>query len=119
MHGGDALPLAKEDDLMSHVLVVMTQKSFGCAGIVDKKGALAGIITDGDLRRHMGGGLLQEKAGKLMTRNPTVVAPGILAAEALQILNEKSVRNYSWLRTASRSASCIFTIFCARAWRKF
>jgi arabinose-5-phosphate isomerase len=89
MHGGDELPLVKDDDLMSHVLVVMTQKSFGCAGVVDGKGALAGVITDGDLRRHMGDGLLARKAGELMTKKPMTATPNMLAAEALQILNDK------------------------------
>jgi arabinose-5-phosphate isomerase len=89
MHTGDELPLAKKTDLMSHVLVVMTQKSFGCAGIVDDKGALVGIITDGDLRRHMHDSFLDLEAGGLMTRNPLTAIPSMLAAEALMTLNEK------------------------------
>jgi len=89
MHGKEKLPLAKETDAMSHVLVVMTEKSFGCAGIVDAGGALIGIITDGDLRRHMEGNLVQKKAGDVMTKSPLTVAPSMLAAEALQILNDK------------------------------
>ena len=89
MHAGDEVPLAKESDAMSHVLVVMTQKTFGCAGIVGKDGKMAGIITDGDLRRHMGNNLLDKPASEVMTRNPQVIAPGMLAAEALKILNEK------------------------------
>jgi arabinose-5-phosphate isomerase len=89
MHGADDLPLAKESDAMSHVLVVMTEKSFGCAGITDASGALIGIITDGDLRRHMQGDLVQKKAKDVMTKNPQTVAPGTLAAEALKILNDK------------------------------
>ncbi|MDX2027893.1 MAG: KpsF/GutQ family sugar-phosphate isomerase [Alphaproteobacteria bacterium] len=93
MHGGDELPLVKESDAMSHVLVVMTEKRFGCAGIVDGSGALIGLITDGDLRRHMEGNLLQKKAGEVMTRNPSVMTPETLAAEALRILNEKKRTN--------------------------
>jgi len=89
MHGGDEVPLAKETDPMSHVLVVMTQKSFGCAGIVDAKGALIGIITDGDLRRHMQNDLTQKSAANVMTKNPTTASPQMLAAEALMILNDK------------------------------
>ncbi len=54
MHKGDALPLVREDELMPRPLVTMTAKSFGCLGIIDKKGRLIGVITDGDLRRHMG-----------------------------------------------------------------
>ncbi len=88
MHGGNELPLAKEADTMAHVLVVMTEKRFGCAGIVDASGVLAGIITDGDLRRHMGNGLTEKTAAAVMTRNPMTVAPRLLAAEALKTLNE-------------------------------
>src|SRR5262249_44084843 len=69
--------------------VVMTEKSFGCAGIVDANGMLAGIITDGDLRRHMQGDLINKKAADVMTKNPMTVGPSMLAAEALQILNSK------------------------------
>lgn len=88
MHGAEALPLAKESDPMAHVLVVMTEKRFGCAGIVDGKGALIGIITDGDLRRHMGDGITAKSAGEIMTRDPMFVPPRLLAAEALKILND-------------------------------
>ncbi len=90
MHGDAALPLARETDAMAHVLVVMTEKSFGCAGIVDGEGKLSGIITDGDLRRHMGGkNLLDQPAASVMTRAPQTIQPSMLAAEALKILNEK------------------------------
>jgi arabinose-5-phosphate isomerase len=88
MHAGGELPLAVESDAMSHVLVVMTEKRFGCAGIVDALGSLVGIVTDGDLRRHMGDGLTKETAASIMTRNPMTVAPRLLAAEALKILND-------------------------------
>jgi arabinose-5-phosphate isomerase len=89
MHSGEELPLVKESDAMSHVLVVMTEKRFGCAGVVNAAGDLTGIITDGDLRRHMKNNLLQKPAAEVMTKNPMVIAPQILAAEALRILNEK------------------------------
>jgi arabinose-5-phosphate isomerase len=89
MHGPVELPLAQETELMSYVLVTMTQKSFGCAGILDGNGILVGIITDGDLRRHMQTDLLQKMAAQVMTSNPQVIPPTMLAAEALKILNEK------------------------------
>ncbi|NTU76511.1 MAG: CBS domain-containing protein, partial [Alphaproteobacteria bacterium] len=88
MHSGDELPLAKENDAMSHVLVVMTEKCFGCAGVIDAQGLLAGIVTDGDLRRHMDSNLPQKTAATVMTQNPMVIGPRILAAEALKIFNE-------------------------------
>lgn len=89
MHKGDELPLAKNTDPMTDVLVVITQKSFGCAGIIDESGKLVGIITDGDLRRHMQDNLLHKTAASVMTKNPQVIAPQALAAEALKILNDK------------------------------
>jgi arabinose-5-phosphate isomerase len=89
MHGAEKLPLAKETDAMSHVLVIMTEKSFGCAGIIDANGTLIGIVTDGDLRRHMQGDLVHKKAKDVMTKAPLTVSPSMLAAEALQILNDK------------------------------
>ncbi|MGE0108308.1 MAG: SIS domain-containing protein [Bdellovibrionales bacterium] len=89
MHEGDAIPLAKETDTMDHVIVVMTEKHFGCAGILGGNGSLVGIVTDGDLRRHMDDHLMQKTAAKIMTPHPMTISPRMLAAEALKILNEK------------------------------
>jgi len=89
MHPRESLPLVKKTDTMDHVLVVMTEKGFGCAGVVDETGHLEGIITDGDLRRHMSKDLVQKTAASLMTRHPMTVAPRLMAVEALNILNEK------------------------------
>ena len=76
MHTGELLPLVPEDTPMSEALVTMTQKSFGCLGVIDGKGKLAGMITDGDLRRHMGGNLLTARAADIMTRKPNVRGAG-------------------------------------------
>lgn len=89
MHTGDELPLANQNENMANVLVIMTRKSFGCAGIVDDSGKLVGIITDGDLRRHMNSDLLGKPAASIMTKNPQVIGPQALAAEALKLLNDK------------------------------
>ncbi|MGE3066278.1 MAG: SIS domain-containing protein [Hyphomicrobiaceae bacterium] len=91
MHGGDRLPLADEGERMSEALVTMTQKSLGCLGIVDKAGKLVGIITDGDLRRHMGKDLLGLPAREIMTRNPQTVAPKMLASAALELINARRI----------------------------
>ncbi len=91
MHKVDRLPLAKKSESMSAALLTMTAKSFGCLGIVDKKGRLIGIVTDGDLRRHMGEDLLKAKTGDIMTKGPTTVTPDTLAAEALEILNTRRI----------------------------
>lgn len=90
MHGKEDLPLAKPDQTMAEVLVTMTAKRFGCVGIVDDNGTLSGIITDGDLRRHMGIDLLQRRARDIMTTAPMTIGPRTLAAEALNLLNDKN-----------------------------
>lgn len=86
MHSGDRLPLARPETSMADAIVIMTEKSLGCLGISTDEG-LVGIITDGDLRRHMGADLLNRTAGDIMTRSPTTIAPDTLASEALAIMN--------------------------------
>lgn len=81
------LPLAAADLDMARALILMTEKSFGCLGVVDGDGRLVGIVTDGDLRRKMSAGLLAQPAGEIMTRDPKTVGPDTLAAEALAIMN--------------------------------
>jgi arabinose-5-phosphate isomerase len=91
MHKGDRMPLARDTEAMSSALVTMTQKAFGCLGVVDRNGRLIGIITDGDLRRHMGEDLLKATTGAIMTRKPKTVAPGLLASAALELLNASRI----------------------------
>jgi arabinose-5-phosphate isomerase len=83
MHTGDALPLAPPDTPMDAALLLMTAKRFGCLGVVAADGRLAGIITDGDLRRHMGPDLLGRRVDAVMTAGPRTTGPDVLAAEAL------------------------------------
>jgi arabinose-5-phosphate isomerase len=66
----------------------MTAKRFGCVGVVDEDGRLAGIVTDGDLRRHMSPDLLDRRAADLMTPAPKTIRPQALAAEALAMMNQ-------------------------------
>jgi arabinose-5-phosphate isomerase len=87
MHSGQAVPLIKRGALMSEAIMEMTAKSFGCVAVTDSTGKLAGIITDGDLRRHMRADLLQLTVDAVMTTSPIVVRPHQLASEALQLLN--------------------------------
>lgn len=87
MHTGDEIPLVAEDAPMQEVLLTMTSKMLGCVGIVNDKGELIGIITDGDLRRCMSSDILTRKASSVMTQNPKVIAPDVLAAEALNTMN--------------------------------
>jgi arabinose-5-phosphate isomerase len=88
MRTGSDLPLVAAGDLMPHVLVVMTGKALGCAGVVEDGGKLLGMITDYDLRNHMKDGFLTKKASEIMNKTPKTVSAQILAAEALKILNE-------------------------------
>lgn len=90
MHSGDAVPLVSADTPMSDALIEISQKGFGVVGVTDADGKLAGIITDGDLRRHMEG-LLNNTAAQVMTRNPTTIAPDSLAEEAVAIMNARKI----------------------------
>jgi arabinose-5-phosphate isomerase len=76
---------------MSVAIVEMTAKGFGCVGITDQGGKLAGIITDGDLRRHMGDGLLAAKVDDVMTKRPKTVRGDQLVSEALELLNSSKI----------------------------
>jgi len=91
MHGGEELPVVAANSPMSEVILVMTQKTFGVAGVLDANGNLAGIVTDGDLRRHIGSDLFKMKAADVMTKNPKTIARTALAAEALRRMNEWKV----------------------------
>jgi len=91
MHAGDELPLTGPDVAMSEVLLTMTNKRFGCVGVVDAGGHLAGIVTDGDLRRHMSKDLLSSTAGEVMTGSPKTIRLGALASEALGTMNDNAI----------------------------
>ena len=91
MHKADRLPLVSETARMAEAIVVMTEKSFGCLGVVDAKGKLIGVVTDGDLRRHMGAGLLASQAADIMTKKPKTIAPTMLASAALELLNSSRI----------------------------
>ena len=90
MHAGDAVPLVPADTPMGEALLTISQKGFGVVGVTDTDGRLVGIVTDGDLRRHMDG-LLERTAAEVMTSNPTTVAPDALAEEAVALMNARSI----------------------------
>lgn len=90
MHKGDAVPLSGEDTPMSDTLLTISQKGFGVVGVLDDNGYLAGIVTDGDLRRNMAG-LLDLTAGKVMTRDPRTISPNALAEEAVNVMQSKKI----------------------------
>jgi arabinose-5-phosphate isomerase len=87
MHTAGALPLVAIDRTMAEAIIVMTEHGFGCAGVVDTAGRLVGIVTDGDLRRHMGPGLMMSPVEAVMTHGPKTIDPDALAAEALGVMN--------------------------------
>jgi arabinose-5-phosphate isomerase len=89
MHTGDAVPLAPPDMPMESALLLMTEKRFGCLGVVDTSCKLVGIVTDGDLRRAMGPGLLSRRVADIMTSAPRTIAPHALAEEALHVMNAR------------------------------
>ncbi len=91
MHTGAAVPLAPLGTAMSDALIEMTTKGFGCVGIIDAREKLVGIITDGDLRRHMRPDLLDASVDAVMTRDPKTVRPDQLISETLEMLNTRKV----------------------------
>ncbi len=91
MHSGERLPLVPRGMKMSDALVVMSGKGFGCLLVTDADGRLAGIVTDGDLRRHMGPDLVGRTVETVMTPDPRTVPPTTLVAEALEIVETRKI----------------------------
>jgi arabinose-5-phosphate isomerase len=91
MHPGDAVPLIACGSPMSAAIVEMSAKGFGCVAVTDTNGKLAGVITDGDLRRHMRDDLLRTMVDEVMTASPKTVRPDQLASEALALLNASKI----------------------------
>jgi arabinose-5-phosphate isomerase len=92
MHRDDAMPLAPSGALMNDAIMVITEKRLGCVGIVDARGRLVGVITDGDLRRHLGEHhLLERKVDEVMTRAPKTIPPDMLVGAALDLLNQTKI----------------------------
>jgi arabinose-5-phosphate isomerase len=91
MHAGDDMPLIASVASIADAIEVMTAKKFGCVGITGLEGRLEGIITDGDLRRHFQSDLSRKTAADIMTRNPTTVAEHILAAEVIELINDRHI----------------------------
>ena len=91
MHTGQEIPLVSLRMRMSDAILVMTAKSFGCVGVCDSGGCLIGVITDGDLRRHMGGSLLERTVAEVMHRNPKTIAAAALAVDALGLMNRFAI----------------------------
>jgi len=91
MHTGQNVPLLPAGAPMSDALLEMTAKGFGCVGITDREGRLMGIITDGDLRRHMSPDLVSCCVDDVMTQKPKTARPDQLLSETLEILNSRKI----------------------------
>lgn len=114
MHQGAELPLVEDATPMQDVLLTITAKHFGCAGVVGKSGKLVGIVTDGDLRRHMQADILQKTAADVMTASPVTIAPNTLAVEVLAIMNERSITSLFVLE-ADKPIGIVHIHDCLRA----
>lgn len=115
MHGGEQLPIVRESTPMSEVLLTITSKSFGCAAVVDASGDLLGIITDGDLRRHIDSDLLSQTASQVMTANPRTIYANSLAAEALGVMNDKKITSLFVVDEAKHLVGILHIHDCLRA----
>ncbi len=89
-----ALPIIKKNHKISDAILEMTSKGKGCVGIVSDKGILVGVITDGDLRRHMSPNLLNKSVVEVMTKKPKTLSPSTLVSKALEMMNNRSITNY-------------------------
>lgn len=91
MHGPEDMPLVRDDAPMSEVLLEIAARRYGCVGVVDASGRLVGIVTDGDLRRHMGPAILDTPVSAVMTRDPITIEPHKLAHAAIELMNRRRI----------------------------
>ncbi len=116
MHKGDEIPLARQDAGMREVLLTMASGRMGCVGVVDDVGALVGIVTDGDVRRHAVKDLESRTAGEIMSRDPKIAHPGQLAVEALAQMTESKITQLFVLEAGAHKPVGVLHIHdCLRA----
>ena len=115
MHTADEIPLISLDARMAEAILMMTAKSFGCVGVCLSDGRLIGVITDGDLRRHMDESLLDRSASEVMHRNPKTIAAGALAADALGVMNRFAITSLFVLEERERPVGFLHMHDCLRA----
>jgi arabinose-5-phosphate isomerase len=115
MHQEDEVPLVSPNAPMSEAILIMTARSFGCVGVSGREGRLIGVITDGDLRRHMGDSLLQQTVGAVMHRNPKTIAPAALAADALGLMNRFAITSLFVIDNDGRPVGFLHMHDCLRA----
>ena len=115
MRSGKDIPLVTEAQKMPEILFEMTSKHLGCAGVIDSLGVLLGIITDGDLRRHISDNFLEQIATEVMTKNPVTTNPGTLAVEAIAIMNKKSITSLLVLDEQKKVVGILHLHDCLRS----
>jgi arabinose-5-phosphate isomerase len=115
MHAGAAIPLVSPAAPMSEAILVMTEKSFGCLGACDADGRLVGVVTDGDLRRHMGDSLLGRPVAEIMHRSPKTIGGAALAAEALGLMNRSAITSLFVVDGDGRPIGFLHMHDCLRA----
>ena len=93
MHSGDRLPFIHPQTPMSEAILTISSKGLGCAIVIDADGRLCGLVTDGDLRRHMSDSLLSMTAEEIMTKKPKTIAPDALVAEALEMVDSRKLNS--------------------------
>ncbi len=108
MHKGEELPIVNENDSFEHAIDVMGRPvRFGCVGVIDAVGKMVGILTDGDIRRHVSDGLTGRKMHEIMKASPFTIGSDTVATEALRILNEKQIQTLFILNDAGRPIGII------------
>jgi arabinose-5-phosphate isomerase len=115
MHIGDSLPLVPLGTTMADAILTMSAKTFGCVGVTDPTRRLVGIITDGDLRRHMTDDLLRSAVDHVMTKHPKTIRPQALAAEALGRMNQEAITSLFAVDDESRPLGIVRIHDCLRA----
>ncbi|AFC71211.1 KpsF/GutQ family sugar-phosphate isomerase [Rickettsia australis] len=93
MRSGDEIPLVYEDTSFAKTIIIMNKKRLGCTLVTDKNQNLIGIITDGDLRRHINDQIHLKTASSIMTKNPIYISSEIFAKEALNLMKAKNITN--------------------------
>jgi arabinose-5-phosphate isomerase len=114
MHAGDAMPLVAPERKMAEAILVMTEKRLGCVGVVDAAGRLVGIVTDGDLRRHMSPELLAKPVAQVMTAGPKTIRRGALAAEAVGFMSQRQITTL-WVVEDGKPVGILHIHDCLRA----
>ena len=115
MHSGKAVPLVRPDAPMSEAILEMTAKSFGCVGVTGGDERLIGVVTDGDLRRHMNDRLLARRVGEIMHPDPRTITAAHLAAEALGLMNRFAITSLFVVDDTQRPTGFLHMHDCLRA----